>query len=334
MQCDNSKRFILLLLPFWCRRRRLLVAMPLLSLGLFHKSRALQSKIPVAAAAAIARLSTTTTTVTAAAQQRHQHRRLQNEGRYRRIQELLLLQQQRSRELLLTLTPAESLELKALQDKGDPYNARLFSAEHASFKNAHNRAFVALAQHCHDYNKRHKDHSSSSTSSNNSSSSNCGPVLYLDGADGGTTRALLAAGWQHHPEQLCLVNEWPDSVHQLLTTYQDVLVQGQNIHCGRLQNMSMSKLVVVGSNNNDDDDDVPPPFCAVYLDGCGGATRVGNAQCRLFEPPLRIVVEIAAGQGQHGHWIYLDQCRANGSTLAGSRARCHTSCSWIGHWWW
>lgn len=171
----------------------------------------------------------------------NKHYRLKNEGRHRRIEHL---QQQNSR------TDAESFELESLRNRGDPYDATLFTDEHIAFKEAHNQAFVALA-----------------------SRRQPGPVIYLDGADGATTRALLNSGHFHDLSQLHVANEWKENADQLKSDF-----GLPHIHHGRLQDMDLKKI----------------PFVAAYLDGCGGATQPVQDMVRnilkgsLAEPSMAI----------------------------------------------
>ena len=91
-------------------------------------------------------------------------RRHRAEARQRRLDELAHVVEDDPREV------SRARELAGLLARGDTYAVADHSAEHAAFKRAHNRVFAALA--------RRLD----------------GPVFYLEGPDGGSTRALRAAG--------------------------------------------------------------------------------------------------------------------------------------------
>ena len=163
-------------------------------------------------------------------------RRQREEARYRRLEELRSLDATSA-----TSTPQSPLqkELDGLESLGDPYDASLFTAEHAAFKAGHNLAFSDLAR----YLTARPDHSP------------C-PVFYLDGSDGATSAALIAAGFDRETD-LFVANEWEESVAALrsepflLVERNCLLGRAQDVlRTGRLQGM---------------------PFVAAYLDGCGGA---------------------------------------------------------------
>jgi hypothetical protein len=164
------------------------------------------------------------------------HRRLKNEGRHRRIEHL---QNEDHR------TSNESRELESLQIFGDPYDSSLFESAHVGFKQAHNQAFCTLVRQLSD----------------------TGPLIYLDGSDGATTRALLEAGIP--PSNLHVANEWSETVDCLVKEFGDEI----HVHCGKLQDMDCSDI----------------PFVGAYLDGCGGAT----------EPIVNMVDTILDGKIAH-----------------------------------
>jgi len=152
---------------------------------------------------------------------RRNHKILKNQGRYRRIEHL-----QQSLVSQAHLHSNQQTELANLISLGDPYDAGLFVTDHMLFKQSHNQAFCDLMVHTD------------------------GPLVYLDGADGGTTRALLDSGIQ--PEHLYIANEWDDTVSALKKKFENV-----NVYYGKLQDMDTRDI----------------PFGGAYLDGCGGATQ-------------------------------------------------------------
>lgn len=160
------------------------------------------------------------------------HHRLKNEGRHRRMESLMEKADHRTRN--------ESRELQSLKQLGDPYDASLFGSDHIAFKQSHNQAFCDLVQHFLAAD---------------------GPLIYLDGADGATTRLLLESGIAK--ENLHVANEWSDTVDRLKGF--DICV-----HCGKLQSMDCSQIACVGA----------------YLDGCGGDT----------EPIINMVDTILTGK--------------------------------------
>jgi hypothetical protein len=166
--------------------------------------------------------------------------RLKNEGRYRRIEHLKNQQD--------PLEHSEIFELSSLSKKGDPYNSSLFHDDHADFKAQHNAAFVALALVLGG-----GDSDTAALATATTTSTTRRPVFYLDGDDGASTHALLQAGFP--PSDLYIANEWIESVQ--------ILKEAHNLpHCyhGRAQQVLKDHLSQI-------------PFCAVYLDGCGGATQ-------------------------------------------------------------
>ena len=182
--------------------------------------------------------------------------RLKNEGRYRRMEHLRNQQD--------PLEHSETLELFSLHQRGDPYNSSLFDADHADFKAQHNAAFVALALVLGGGGGGGDSDTASLTTTTRRR-----PVFYLDGDDGATTNALLQAGFPS--SDLYIANEWKESVQTLKEAHNYTLP-----HCyhGRAQQVLQDYLLQI-------------PFCAVYLDGCGGATQPVNdmIQC-VFQGPM------------------------------------------------
>jgi hypothetical protein len=170
--------------------------------------------------------------------------RLKNEGRHRRIEHL--------RNQKDPLEHSEILELASLNKRGDPFNSQNFNDDHADFKAQHNAAFVALALGLGLGGDSDCDNIASLTTT---TSTTRRPVFYLDGDDGASTIALLQAGFP--PSDLYIANEWEESVQ--------ALKESHNLpHCyhGRAQEVLKYHPQVSEI-----------PFCAFYLDGCGGATQ-------------------------------------------------------------
>ena len=162
-------------------------------------------------------------------------RQFKAEARYRRLQELQDLSAQQQ---LLSIEMHK--ELEGLRSKGDPYDADLFSADHTAFKQGHNRAFAILGRHSFG-------HETTTTATTR-------PVFYLDGSNGGTSQALLEAGYDKDTE-LFVANEWTDTTLAL----QGPPLELPNIYGG-------SAATALATTFRD------VPFGAAYLDGCGGAT--------------------------------------------------------------
>lgn len=91
-----------------------------------------------------------------------------------------------------SLSPSERKELDGLLRRGDTYRAAEHPAAHAAFKAEHNAVLVALARHCGGADAR---------------------CFYLDGADGGTTAALRAAGFG--TAQLLVANPYAETCDAL-----------------------------------------------------------------------------------------------------------------------
>ena len=132
------------------------------------------------------------------------------------------------------LTTAETKELAGLTH-ADTYDESTFSAAHAAFKDAHNRAFVDLAMYCGGADTN---------------------LFYLDGPGGKTTQTLIANGFDR--TQLFTAN-WHASTCAALHSPPHSL-PAENI----------AKLLAEDALRTHFCD---VPFSALYLDGCGGATR-------------------------------------------------------------
>jgi hypothetical protein len=168
--------------------------------------------------------------------QQKKQRQQRGEARHRRLEQLL--------EQPL-LGPAVK-ELAGLRSLGDPYDAKLFTSDHADFKSRHNDAFLCLAERLGGRRQQPGEQER-----------RC-PVFYLDGPDGATTSALLAAGFDRETE-LYMANEWEESVKTLRSP--PFLLGCQNCLLGRAQD-------VLGTESLRD-----VPFVAAYLDMCGGSTN-------------------------------------------------------------
>lgn len=159
-------------------------------------------------------------------------------------------------------TSSSSRELNSLM-RADSYDSRLFSDAHRHFKCIHNNAFVILARYC----------------LKNSSSAR---VFYLDGYDGSTTSALLAAGFLLN--DLFVANIFPDTVQNLKSSHGLA-----NIFLGRAQDALASEPLM------------RIQFAAYYLDCCGGSPGpiidmidaiFSNTKRNLLPLPRRFVVGI------------------------------------------
>lgn len=156
-------------------------------------------------------------------------RRLQGEARANRIAIL--------GETGAHLQENDAKALTGLLHGDDPYDASHFTAAHRAFKDSHNTIFAALAEYC----------CSSAADAN---------LFYLDGANGGTTRSLLAAGFGM--DQLYSANLFDATVEALRTNPATRL---KHIVPGRAEDA----LAVGGCFAH-------VPFAALYIDGCGGTT--------------------------------------------------------------
>lgn len=184
-------------------------------------------------------------------------RSLKEEARHRRVQELLRIQaRERSHRSCdgsawsSQWTEKLEKELRGLQSKGDPYDAGLFTQDHAAFKRGHNQVFVHLAQ------KKIVGGAGRRTQGKDlcvNERTNARPVFYLDGKDGATTMALLEANFDR-PTELFMANEWSETVAALRAPpFEHV-----NCHFGSAQDSLLGRFQDV-------------PFVAAYLDGCGGS---------------------------------------------------------------
>ena len=152
------------------------------------------------------------------------------------------------------LTTAEGKEMAGLTS-ADTYDEDTFSAEHATFKDAHNRAFATLARFCGGTD---------------------GDAFFLDGPAGKTTQALFAAGFDR--SRLCTANWHPSTCAALLAAPHG-LANVANAHAEDALRTHFSDV----------------PFSALYLDGCGGATRPVIACIdALFSQPGRQLPPILA----------------------------------------
>lgn len=129
-------------------------------------------------------------------------------------------------------------ELAGLLSRGDTYNASDFSASHKQFKHAHNLIFVHLALRLGP-----------------------GSVFYLDGADGASTAALRQAGLSH--EDLYVANVFADTCVALRDPPHG-LSHVAHMRAEHALHHAADAHTQVGCFGR-------VPFCAVYLDGCGGS---------------------------------------------------------------
>jgi hypothetical protein len=251
---------------------------------------------------------------------RQKQRRWKQEGRGRRIEYLLWQQKQQQqhqrqhgdeKDDSLRFTMAHHQELESLQRLGDPFDASLFTAEHAAFKAHHNAAFATLSQPLPPLlplllpspdvlRTRPEPTSSTSVVVQNAPPPPLPqpplpvvvvvaprrPVLYLDGPDGASTRALLDAGFL--PSELYTANEWPETVQQLKEDYnlphcysgrlQDILQQQQQRPSSPESSLSLEEEEEEDNHHNENnnphhDSFSNVAFVAAYLDGCSGQTR-------------------------------------------------------------
>lgn len=154
-------------------------------------------------------------------------RRLQGEARANRIFALL-------GEPGAPLQDNDAKALNGLLRGEDPYDASHFTAAHRAFKDSHNKIFAAMAKYC-----------CSSAEAN---------LFYLDGADGGTTRSLRAAGFGLG--QLYSANLFDATVEALRSNPATRL---KHVVPGRAEEALAVDFAHV-------------PFAALYIDGCGGTT--------------------------------------------------------------
>jgi hypothetical protein len=187
-------------------------------------------------------------------------RLLKEAARYRRVEELLRIHatasgQEHSDDNIACSSPmwTENLEkeLRGLQSRGDPYDATLFTDDHAAFKRGHNDLFVHLALNGGERGgaAQNRDRVETTTTLRR-------PVFYLDGKDGATTRALLEASFDRSTEMF-MANEWSETVAALRAPPFDHV----NCHFGSAHDCLRNHFRDV-------------PFVAAYLDGCGGSPHI------------------------------------------------------------
>lgn len=128
-----------------------------------------------------------------------------------------------------TLTVAEAKELAGLQNT-ETYDEEVFTAEHAAFKAAHNAMFVDLSRYA----------------------AGDGACFYLDGPQGGTTAALLGAGFERR--KLFTANWHPETAVALREH-----LPAENVAAGRAEHALRAGLFAT------------QPFAGLYIDGCGGS---------------------------------------------------------------
>jgi hypothetical protein len=134
-----------------------------------------------------------------------------------------------------TLTVAEAKELSGLQST-ETYDESEFTAAHAAFKASHNRMLIDLA----------RDAAAAGSTSH-------GPCFFLDGPGGGTTSALLAAGFE--ASNLFTANWHPSTVVTLRR-----LLPESHVAAATASEALRSQSIFGAC-----------PFSALYIDGCGGA---------------------------------------------------------------
>ena len=142
--------------------------------------------------------------------------------------------------------PNDEKELRGLA-RVDTYDEDSFSQGHSEFKMAHNAAFGSLAAHCNGL---------ASTAA----------VFYLDGPRGRTTQSLLALGFDR---RLLFTANWhKDTCAALKASPHRVT----NVIHARAEDALGSADMFAQCR-----------FDAVYLDGCGGATKpIAESMKALF----------------------------------------------------
>ncbi len=176
-------------------------------------------------------------------------RRQRGEARHNLLSELLRDPEARCR------STETSPAIDGLMRRGDTYDAGDFSQSHLDFKAGHNAIFVALARWAH------AGHACDCVPAEQRHSLSAPNVFYLDGSNGGTTRALRASGFT--TSQLHVANLFHDTVEALVNPPLD---------------LDPSRVVLGRAEDALNDDLAAIPFAAVYLDGCGGAARPLGAQ--------------------------------------------------------
>lgn len=174
------------------------------------------------------------------------------------------------------------LKIEGLMRSGDTYNAGDFSQLHLDFKASHNAVFIALVEWAHacDCVPEHRKLPAPN-------------VFYLDGSDGGTTRALLASGFA--TSQLHVANMFQNTVAALVSP--PLSLDASRVVLGRAEDALSDELA-------------DTPFAAIYLDGCGGAAGPLREMVRaVFHAPSLESSRLALG-------FTLTQAHPSGRSLA------------------
>ena len=181
-------------------------------------------------------------------------RKIKAEARANRVDDLL------EQSAAGVLDVGQSRELAALLSVGDSYSPSDFSAAHVHFKAQQNEVFVQLALHCSAADE-----------------TPAGNVFYLEGSDGGSTSALVAADFD--VDQLFVANMFHETCEQLRTAW-----KLQHVEEGRAEEVLRGPFRA-------------QPFVAIYLDGCGGSTgplismiEAVFDQCRHDINPARLAL--------------------------------------------
>ena len=174
--------------------------------------------------------------------------------------------------------------IEGLMRSGDTYNAGDFSQLHLDFKASHNAVFIALAEWAHACDCVPVEQHQTLPAPN---------VFYLDGSDGGTTRALLASGFA--TSQLHVANIFENTVAALV--FPPLSLDASRVVLGRAEDALSHELA-------------DTPFAAIYLDGCGGAAGPLREMVRaVFHAPSRKSSRLALG-------FTLTQAHPSGRSLA------------------
>eukprot|EP00457_Paulinella_chromatophora_P006664 gb/GEZN01006683.1/.p1 GENE.gb/GEZN01006683.1/~~gb/GEZN01006683.1/.p1 ORF type:complete len:404 (+),score=44.13 gb/GEZN01006683.1/:311-1522(+) len=192
---------------------------------------------------------------------------------------------------LAGVSEAEMSELRGLEARGllmeEQYTPLDFTPEHRAFKAMHNAALVALAKYCQ---------SVSSAPIN---------IFYLDGPDGGTTSALIKAGFA--PAQCFTANRHDTTTRKLLLTG---LPKENVVHATATEALSAMPRGAFGNIS----------FSALYLDGCGGYAPllIEILQAAFFFPstPQRNI-NLSGGHTEFGWRGKVGQRVAVGFSLVG-----------------
>ena len=137
-----------------------------------------------------------------------------------------------------SLSVAEGKELAGLREV-ETYDEAMFTPEHAVFKAAHNAMFVALARHA-------------GGGAGEGAAGSAGGCFYLDGPSGGTTAALVAAGYAR--SGLFTANWHPETVAALRRQLPE-----ENVAAARADAALRSEPLAA------------QPLAALYIDGCVGS---------------------------------------------------------------